>query len=334
MPRTTRRYVFLCVDVFSCYIWVRALRNKEAATTKNAMREILDEIRGAPLNLKVFMMKADDGSEWKNVFRIFIENQGIILRTNSRYPATTAENRNRTLRRLLDIRLRTFKMANGKPSRNYLPFLQKCAAAMNTSKSRAIHNGRLSPKDIVRSEITNNTEVSRTRKGDFQKRLLQHYPAPPSGNILVGDLVRYAIAKEVNKGLRPVGYKQAHGKWWSARVYTVLSIRKGDRVIGNRYKLTNNKFYYRNEILKSAREDLISKRLTTRDIGRHLIGALPPAQLPPGGPDLAHIPPPARDRPVRRAPLPPGQVVRRSERVRPPIRPPGLLVGGVPPPPD
>ena len=68
------RYILSCQDVFSRYLWTRALRDKNPRTVANAFRTIVDEASVTP-----GMLKVDRGSEWSSKFADLCEMLGIYL---------------------------------------------------------------------------------------------------------------------------------------------------------------------------------------------------------------------------------------------------------------
>jgi len=66
------RYILCCQDVFSRYLWTRALMDKKPSTTADAFLEILSEAAVTP-----GMLKTDAGSEWGGTFGELLALRGI-----------------------------------------------------------------------------------------------------------------------------------------------------------------------------------------------------------------------------------------------------------------
>ena len=68
------KYILCCQDVFSRYLWTRAIKDKKPKTVASAFAEIVDEADAKP-----GMLKVDQGSEWTRDFTDLCQMLGIYL---------------------------------------------------------------------------------------------------------------------------------------------------------------------------------------------------------------------------------------------------------------
>ena len=67
------KYLFLCIDVYSRYVYFRKINNKTNETVTHAMKEILKEI-GKPVKI----LQCDSGSEFiSKYFKILMKYNEI-----------------------------------------------------------------------------------------------------------------------------------------------------------------------------------------------------------------------------------------------------------------
>ena len=68
------KYILCCQDVFSRYLWTRAIKDKKPKTVAKAFAEIVKEA-----NVKPGMLKVDQGTEWTQDFANQCDMLGIYL---------------------------------------------------------------------------------------------------------------------------------------------------------------------------------------------------------------------------------------------------------------
>ncbi len=88
------KYLFMCIDVLSKYMWGIPMKNKTPETSIAAFREILKSGR------KPWRVCSDRGSEYGKKFREFLESKGIhhFYATSPDVKASVIERANRTLK--------------------------------------------------------------------------------------------------------------------------------------------------------------------------------------------------------------------------------------------
>jgi hypothetical protein len=87
-------YILTCIDVFSKYAWVVALKNKTAESTKKAFEDIIKKN-----NRKPNYIYLDAGREFLGVCKEFLSKHNIqIVQTRSLLKASVIKRFNRTLK--------------------------------------------------------------------------------------------------------------------------------------------------------------------------------------------------------------------------------------------
>ena len=186
-------YLLVVIDVFSKFLWVRPMKNKNARSLVQAFDSILSEKR------KPEKLRTDKGTEFINEsFQQYLKKQGIQFYTATNEPkAAVVERVNRTLKSKL---YRYFKGVN---SLRYIDVLQDIVDSYNNTYHRSI--GR-SPATVsllnvgqVRSKLYGKIERSKPKRFKFK----------------VGDHVRLSLRKRLFKK----GYKMN----WTEEIFQIVN---------------------------------------------------------------------------------------------------------------
>jgi len=191
-------YVLVVIDVFSKYVWAEPVKNKEAKTTLEAFRKILNRDQRVPKN---FM--TDKGREFDNVqMKNYCSKQDINYYT-SQNPETKAAIAERVIRTL---KSRLYRYFEHKKVWKYTDVLQKIVDSYNGSKHRSIG---MAPN-----------EVSAANENRVRRKLYPKSQSKPSFKFNIGDQVRLAREKPVFGK----GYKQQ----WTDEIFTVCQQKRTD----------------------------------------------------------------------------------------------------------
>ena len=132
------RYLLVVIDILSRYAWAVTLINKKPETVLEGFKSILQEGR-VPKKVRV-----DGGSEFKSVFKNYIENQNIklIVTHNENIKSNYVERFNRTLKSLLT----RFMTHNN--TKRYIDNLQDLIYNYNHTQHSSL--GKWAPADVNR----------------------------------------------------------------------------------------------------------------------------------------------------------------------------------------
>lgn len=122
------RYLFVAIDCFSRYAYVEPMKRKFADNALSAFQKIL-----ARAGVKPRIIQADEGSEFKSLFRKYISEQGIhFFHTSQDTKCAIVERFNRTLQ----DKMYRYMTANN--TLKYVDVLQDLVESYNHSKHRTI----------------------------------------------------------------------------------------------------------------------------------------------------------------------------------------------------
>lgn len=183
------KFLMVVVDLFSRFVRVEPLRNKNAETTKAAFIKMCSKLNTTSSATLQFPKKlwVDRGKEFMGDFKNFCEDVGIkIYHTHSETKACHAE---RAIRSLKTIIYRYLEEMN---TDKYLPKLQSFVQTMNSRVNRSIG---MSPDEV--------------ENGDFLKIMYSNLKQPKSSRqkspkYKVGDTVRLSRVTNIfRKGYKP-----------------------------------------------------------------------------------------------------------------------------------
>ena len=193
-PTSNNRYIFVAVDIFSQYIYAKAMDNKKSKTSTMTFKQILDE-NPFPLADNLQYVGTDQGGEFAGDFLIFLNSLGIKLFTfRGKSKAAYAEESIRKIKRPLMTLLRA---QHSDAWDKILPaVVLSCNRAWNSTLNR-------SPEEanslLVEPEVREAIEQSKERrKKAMQKRYSRIGPEPefPLGMYVLIDYKRNAMSKE------------------------------------------------------------------------------------------------------------------------------------------
>jgi len=192
-------YVLVCVDVYTKYVWARAIPNKTSVTTQKALIVLMKQ---DSLNIgSMSVLQCDNGTEFAQ-FKEVLEPQGIkVVNSLPHIPQSNGlvERMNSTIKQMI----KRWCIVNEDPS--WVNALPNVVRAINKSKSFATskipgHFGDENPAVIARNQARD--KQNNTDNGGYKFQ--------------VDDHVRLRIPQE--KKLKKTG------PFWSNQVYIVDSV--------------------------------------------------------------------------------------------------------------
>src|SRR5665811_207733 len=128
------KHLLACIDVLSRFVFVRALKNKNASTTAAAFKNIFSEGR------KPKFIQIDEGNEFEGACRRYLKEENIeLFHNHSIFKAAMVERFNRTLM------TRISKYLTYKKTLKFIDKLQDFVDSYNSSMHRII---KCAPKDV------------------------------------------------------------------------------------------------------------------------------------------------------------------------------------------
>ena len=186
-------FLLTCIDCFSKYAWVVAIKNKSGGEIVRALKSILNSSNRSPKRFQT-----DKGSEFKNarVQELLKSNNIHFFTTNSVKKASIVERFNRTLKG------RIYKFFTAQNTYRYIDALQSVVDGYNETYHRSI---KMKPSMVRKKyEFIIRQRLYAVKKKAIQKKYKYH----------VGDLVR--ITKERLTFAR--GYLPS----WSEEIFIVF----------------------------------------------------------------------------------------------------------------
>ena len=176
------RYLLVCIDVFSKYLWVIPLKTKTGPALVTAFKKILESGR------KPEKVQTDQGTEFFNKhFKELMKKEEIHLYNT--YNETKASVVERVIRTL---KTRMWRYFTAKKTMRYIEVLQDLVDSYNRSKHRSIQ------KKPINVTQKNEREVWHTLYGEREKE------GPVKYKFEVGDQVRISkMKRRFEKGYLP-----------------------------------------------------------------------------------------------------------------------------------
>jgi hypothetical protein len=218
------RYIMNVMDLFSKYVFLRPLREKDALTTSQAFRnEIINE------GLKPKVLISDNGNEWEGEFAEMLREQDIKhIHNPAHFPVPTIEAMNGNVRRLLKD---MFVRQGNTEWYNKLGTIQN---SLNNYYSR--RNGNHTPatlfeipviegqpKHPILKEVEKRTKESKTYKRRTPVRFAVGQPVHVSLIALDNNIAE----KNKNKELKNVQVL------WTPQIFFVKEVLPLPRTVGN-----------------------------------------------------------------------------------------------------
>ena len=241
-PASNKRYIFVCVDNFSRYLYTEAIKDKTASSCGEAMNKILKKIKGKHPKADIKYILSDDGAEFKGKFSSLLTANDIRnVRTLAGQPQSNGlvERHNGKLKMILS----KMKYVNGK---NWVNNLPKATDVVNTY-----------PNTSTGYTATDALKLDR----DGQRKLIENVKksqkeskTEPPKPLEVGTRVRIKIPKgKLDKMSDPNWYDQI------LKIREVVKNRRTGRVV--RYRVTgkdDDKLYTKND-LQVIREETLQE---------------------------------------------------------------------------
>lgn len=188
------KYLLVCIDVFSKFAWVTALKSKGASELKDVIQDIFDKDKRQPL-----VLQTDKGTEFLNVkVKSLLQQRGIkLFTTSSERKASVVERLNRTLKGLM------FKYLTKNNTRKYIDTLQQMVEKYNNSYHSSI---KMKPIEVTEG---NSPQVwlNLYEKGWNDKSRIK---------LQVGDKVRLSIEKTT--------FQKRYDQLWTEEIFTVTHV--------------------------------------------------------------------------------------------------------------
>lgn len=172
------KFILLCVDHLSGFVFLEPMRNKSAEETTRALETVFTSSGRSPK-----MLLTDRGMEyWNRKLMSLLERRGILLMSteNSQMKSAVAERMVRT------VKSRISKLLEHSKSLKYIDRLPDIALSINSSRGRIT---RLSPDEIVRE---NKGSIAFERRYGPRLQTDRAY----SFSLSPGDTVRIALPIE------------------------------------------------------------------------------------------------------------------------------------------
>lgn len=211
------RYILMCIDIFSKYLYARPLKTKTAREVCDAMRSIFDESDGAPNNIH-----SDEGKEFFNSTfrRLMIEYNINHYNTYSHLKASIVERVNRTIKTILA------KLFDYNSSYDWVTILPDVVEKYNNTYHRTIE---MTPADV---NERNEAVILEYIYGETNKFVYKK----PKFNI--GDAVRVSKMKKI--------FEKGYAASWGVDIYEVEIVK---RTTPRTYILRDN---FTKELVKGA----------------------------------------------------------------------------------
>ena len=155
------KYLLVIIDLFSRYVWVRCLKNKDGKTVSSAFKNVLDEGR------KPEKLQTDQGKEFLNShLKTVLKNFSIhhFTSTDDQIKCAVVERVNRTLR----TKIYRYVFAND--SNRYIDVIQDIVKGYNRSFHRTL---KMAPSEVSENNLPKKKLEERKtlktplKKGDF-----------------------------------------------------------------------------------------------------------------------------------------------------------------------
>ena len=183
------RFLLTCIDVFSKFAWVVAIKNKKATTVRDAFSRIIGD-------RKPNYLQTDKGSEFINeTFQKFLRECDIKFYTsqNDDIKCAIIERFHRTLK------ARMYRYFTYSSSNRYVDVLSSLVSSYNKSYHRSIK--------------TTPVHVLPHNEAEIRHRLYQPKKLPIKYKFVVGDKVRISESRQV--------FKKGYLAHWSLEIFTI-----------------------------------------------------------------------------------------------------------------
>lgn len=243
------KYLFVCVDMFSKYLWVVPMKNKNPQSAVNALKHV---VRISDLKPRAIL--SDNGAEFiGNTFKNYLSENSI--KRISLTPGTPQGNLAESYVRLVKTRVQRHLTYTNK--KKYIDVLPGIVSSYNAQKHSTTGQR---PIDVVK---TNSESVINGVRERIISRATSSKYANDIPPLKVGDKVRlshFVFENVRNNALVRKGINEN----WTRRVYTILQVKK-PRLSTNAYQY-KVMFQGRNRLLTRDQLQLVGDIPTTLNV--------------------------------------------------------------------
>lgn len=222
------KYVLLCIDVFSRYVWVQPLKSKKGVDVAKAFETIF---KGSTPPLRA---RSDKGGEFKNrlvkqVFKKF----GVLhmVTQNTEVKAALAE------RAIKTLKLKMYRYFTHKQTHRYIDKLQDFANSYNATYHRSI---KMKPSQV------NEQNEKQLWFDQYALPMIQKPPKQHKPKLKPGDLVRMTYIKQK--------FDREYDQRWTGELFRVKKINWMNRI-----PVYSVKDFHNSDILGNLYENELQK---------------------------------------------------------------------------
>jgi hypothetical protein len=192
------KYILLCIDTLSKFIWLEPLKNKTAIQMKAAFQKIF-----SGSERKCLRIRSDKGSEYTNgVMKAYFKHENIIhFVTYNSTKACIAERSIRT------IKQRLFKYLTHKQTNRYIDIIQHLADNYNSSYHRSIKMAPISVNEANQQQVWENIYGGDIFSIDKKSQ---------ETKFKIGDIVRMSFTRDV--------FSRGYNEGWSHELFIITTI--------------------------------------------------------------------------------------------------------------
>lgn len=241
-----KKWILTCIDVFTKFLWVKPMANKNANTVINAMTEILDSIKPN----KPHIIQSDNGSEFiSTVWKDELNKRNIkIVYSSPYYPQTQGiiERTNGTLKSMI----KTYWIRNN--TNNWIDVIDALVANYN----QTVH----STTGFAPRYAGFNNNVSEVKANIEKKAIMRNSHARTLPELKVGDYVRISAYTDSTIRKEAKSYSgKAPVENWSRDIYQITKlVKRTDEWHPQMYRIANdNRTFKREDLLQVDIEHLI-----------------------------------------------------------------------------
>lgn len=188
------KYILVVIDVFSKFLWTKAVKNKSGPDVTQAMKSILIKSNRIPQNLQTDLGKEFYNQNFQNLMKKFNINH---YSTFSNMKACVVERVNRTLKNAM------WKEFSLQGTYKWLDLLSKLTDKYNATKHRTIN---VKPKDVNKSN---------------EKQIL----ANAYNNIKTVGIVKFKIGDSVRISKHREAFVKGYTPNWSNEIFIINQVK-------------------------------------------------------------------------------------------------------------
>lgn len=237
------KWLLVIIDIFSRYVFIEPIKNKQAIETSVAFKKVLDS------GNKPQYIYHDMGNEFKGAFLKLIKDNGIMDITNRadyHKPLGVVDRFCRTLKNIIS------KVQTERGNTKYIDKLQDIVKYYNNTKHRTLGH---TPKEIYDGLFNDEIKLMNSKKLNYNNQI-------KNKNIInIGDTVRIKTDKK--------NFGKSFDWNYLPETHKIIAIN--DKIS----KLDNNVEYYNRDLLKVpdssvSLKETISDEKTDRRVAREL----------------------------------------------------------------